>query len=778
MLVLASTLNSLGMSTGSVLSGLQLQMATADSTYGLSNLKVKLKNTSASVVSGTAMDTAGFTTVYAPVSNYLPVAGYNNFPFSTNFTWDGSSNLLIEINYSNNNSGATTPTNTAYFSTTTFVSTAFYRADNTLSADINSYAGAPSFTYSTRNNLKFDFSKSTPITWSPTTNLFTDANATNAYTGTVRNTVYAKPATSSVFTANASINGCSTSTNVSVNINSAPTAPIATNNSRCDSGSVSISATAGSGQTIDWYASTSGGSALLSGSTSFNTPVIGTTTIYYAEARDTTTGCKSLTRTPVNAIVNFETSSFDTISACGSYTWNSVEYTSSGTYSLNTINAVGCDSTAYLVLTITSATNDTTTISACGSYTWLVNSQNYTSSGTYSFVNGCNTSVLQLTISTEIKDTSVVTACNSYLWSKNGQTYISNGTYISVSGCDSSFLNLTITPTPTWYLDADNDGFIAEFDEFSVYVYNGVTQCESPGNGFRSNFTILGTDCNDNDNTLNSVKRYTRDFDGDGWINWEPDGDYSNDTLVCSNTAPIGYVLSSTSINGDCDDNNPNVNPGMAEIPCNGIDDNCDGNIDENSVTLKYFSDADGDGYGNLGFPPVFSCDGAPEGYVLDSTDCDDTNEFINPGMAEVPCNGLDDNCNGQTDENSPTPTQYFLDADNDGYGDPSYSNAVFSCSGAPSGYVLDNTDCNDADSLVYREAVLFVDVDGDNYFNATQPVVMLCIGATIPSGYVYFENENDIPDPIPLDCNDNNPLINPGATEINQRIVIITFRL
>jgi hypothetical protein len=319
----------------------------------------------------------------------------------------------------------------------------------------------------------------------------------------------------------------------------------------------------------------------------------------------------------------------------------------------------------------------------------------------------------------------------------------------------------------TWYLDADNDSFIAEFNELSEYVYDGITQCNSPGVGYRSNFTILGADCNDNDSNVGSLRRYTRDFDGDGWINWEPDGDYSNDTLVCSNIPPVGYVRSSTTTNGDCDENNPLINPGVAEIPCNGIDDNCDGFIDENSVTVKYFSDADGDGYGNAGFPPVFSCSGPPVGYVTDSTDCDDSNPNINPGMAEILCNGLDDNCNGQTDEGGPAPIAYFLDADNDGFGDPNFSNAVFSCSGAPAGYVLDNTDCNDSDSTVYRLALLFVDADGDNSFNATQPVVELCIGATIPLGYVFFADENDIPDPLPLDCNDNNPAINPGATEI-----------
>jgi len=82
------------------------------------------------------------------------------------------------------------------------------------------------------------------------------------------------------------------------------TAPAAGNNSRCGAGSVTISAVAGAGETIDWYAAASGGSSLLSGSSSYNTPNISVTTTYYAEARNTATGCVSATRTAVTATVN------------------------------------------------------------------------------------------------------------------------------------------------------------------------------------------------------------------------------------------------------------------------------------------------------------------------------------------------------------------------------------------------------------------------------------------------------------------------------------------
>lgn len=103
----------------------------------------------------------------------------------------------------------------------------------------------------------------------------------------------------------------------------------------------------------------------------------------------------------------------------------------------------------------------------------------------------------------------------------------------------------------------------------------------------------------------------------------------------------------------DCAPLNPAISHNATEV-CNGVDDNCNGQIDE-GVTTIFYADADGDGYGNATVSTQ-ACT-VPSGYVSNSTDCDDTKASVYPGAVEVCGNGIDDNCNGQKDESCTTIT-------------------------------------------------------------------------------------------------------------------------
>jgi len=286
-------------------------------------------------------------------------------------------------------------------------------------------------------------------------------------------------------------------------------------------------------------------------------------------------------------------------------------------------------------------------------------------------------------------------------------------------------------------IDADNDGFddTEDCNDNDPDTYPGAPElCDGIDNNCDG---IRDTDLGD------YPDRYYFDLDGDGF------GDLGPFNVECRTILDDSYVL----IGGDCDDTDPAINPDAIEI-CDGIDQNCDGDIDEGLLNV-YFPDEDGDTYG---FNPerIMICDPTPPlGFVDRSGDCNDTDPTIYPGAPEI-CDGKDNNCNSLTDADELLfedgvlvgGITYYADTDNDSYGDP--NNSVVDCT-QPSGYVTDNTDCDDNNPNINpgQSETPYNGVDDD------------CVPATLDDDL--DEDGFGIVD----DCDDTDPTIYPGAPEV-----------
>lgn len=287
------------------------------------------------------------------------------------------------------------------------------------------------------------------------------------------------------------------------------------------------------------------------------------------------------------------------------------------------------------------------------------------------------------------------------------------------NNCDGTVDEASAADAPTWYQDTDGDGY----GDAAV----STVACSAP-----LGFVASDADCDDADIAYNPAAPEAcddpNDYNCDGLVEYaDADGD--------------GYAACT-----ECDDSDASVSPAGVEM-CDGVDNNCDGLIDEPTAVdaSTWYVDSDFDNYGNPAISEV-SCE-APLGYVADNTDCNDADSAFFPGAAEECTEEVDYNCDGSTG---------YADADGDGWA------ACLECDDTNAAVNPDKTEVcdeidNDCDGTVDQDATdavtWYIDQDDDGH-GVDSETTTAC---TQPEGYA---GEAD-------DCDDTRATVSPEAEEV-----------
>ena len=284
LLILASELTAKGFSAGSQINSIGFPVISLASNWGglitsCQNFQVSIGATSAPSITTFQ---SGLTQVIAP-ANFTPVVGTGNanrLTFNAPFTWNGTSNIIVETTFSNAITGNSSDAVIQYYTATSASSWVHYHADGVAASTV-----ASTSTVTTTSTSRPDFVLScapiTPIwSWSPNT-----ASTTS---------ISVSPSTSTTYTATASINGCSTSNTSTITVSQQPAASAGGSQTICQTGTATVSGASSSNGTILW---THNGGGSLSGTATL-TP---TYTAVAGDAGHTVTLTMTVSNSPCTA---------------------------------------------------------------------------------------------------------------------------------------------------------------------------------------------------------------------------------------------------------------------------------------------------------------------------------------------------------------------------------------------------------------------------------------------------------------------------------------------
>jgi len=229
------------------------------------------------------------------------------------------------------------------------------------------------------------------------------------------------------------------------------------------------------------------------------------------------------------------------------------------------------------------------------------------------------------------------------------------------------------------------------FEDGSFYVAQACVDNDGDGYGVANavDCTFSGVDCNDNNAGINPGAADNTCDGVDDNCNGALDDGYVGGATVCGKGACSAAGVTSC-IGGQVFDSCTAGTPGTET--CNGVDDNCDGVVDDGIDNIILGTDI---GVCQLG---IQSCLGGE--FVVVQTE-------IAPSLET--CNGADDDCDGEVDEG--VKNTYYLDDDTDGYGSDLTTEA---CS-LPSGYATNDADCDDSNENVNPGEVEVCDAVDNN---------------------------------------------------------------